>query len=90
MITLTLHLYIHCIYIQWSLHCKIAPSAGLRRSLMGVRSHIGVYFVLKILLGAEGGRSHKTGRPYNRRSYNAGTTVFDSLDNNLYSKSLIS
>ena len=37
---------------------------------MGVRSHIGVHFVLKILLGAEGGWSHKTSW-----SYNAGTTV---------------
>ena len=42
---------------------------------MGVRSHIGVQFVLKILLGAEGGWSHKTSRSYNRGSYNAGTTV---------------
>ena len=33
---------------------------------MGVQSHIGVHFVLKILLGAEGGRSHKTSRSYNR------------------------
>ena len=29
---------------------------------MGVRSHIGVHFVLKILIGAEGGRSHKANR----------------------------
>ena len=62
--------------LQWSLRCKTAPSAGLTRSLVGVRSHIGVHFVLKILLGAEGGRSHKTSRSYNRWSYNAGTTVY--------------
>ena len=42
---------------------------------MGVRSHIWVHFVLKILLGAELGRSHKTSLSYNRGSYNAGTTV---------------
>ena len=62
----------HCRYmfcqnvVQWSLHCKTTPSAGLKRSLMGVRSHIGVQFVLKILLGVEGGQSHETNRSYNR------------------------
>ena len=70
--TITTTAYCH---VQWSLCCKTAPSAGLRRSLVGVRSHIGVQFVLKILLGAEGGRSHMTSRSYNRGSYNAGTTV---------------
>ena len=61
--------------IQWSLRCKTAPSAGLKQFLVGVRSHVRVHFVLEILLGAEGGRSHKTSRSYNRGSYNAGTTV---------------
>ena len=42
---------------------------------MGVGSHIGLQFVLKILLGVEGGRSHKTSWSHNRGSYNAGTTV---------------
>ena len=28
-------------HIQWSLRCKTAPSAGLRRSLVGVWSHRG-------------------------------------------------
>ena len=42
---------------------------------MGVRSHIGVQNVQKILFGADKGRSHKTSRSYNRRSLIAGTTV---------------
>ena len=63
-------------HLQWSLRCKTAPSAGLRRSLVGVRSHIRVHFVLKILLGAEGGRSHKTSWSYNKGFYNAGITVY--------------
>ena len=42
---------------------------------MGVRSHIGVQNVLKILFGADEGRSHKTSRSYNRGSLVAGTTV---------------
>ena len=42
---------------------------------MGVRSHIGVQNVLKILFGADKGRSHKTGRSLVRGSLVAGTTV---------------
>ena len=53
-------------YIQWSLRCKTAPFAGLKRSLVGVLSHIGVHFGKKILFGAERGRSYKTSRSYNK------------------------
>ena len=34
-----------------------------------------MHFVLKIVPGADGGRSHTTSQSYNRGSYNAGTTV---------------
>ena len=44
--------------LQWYLNCKNPPSAGLRGFLVGSQSHIKVQFVLKILLGAEGGWSH--------------------------------
>ena len=43
---------------------------------MGVRSDIGVQNVLKILFGANKGRSHKTSRSLNRGSLIAGTTVY--------------
>ena len=49
---------------------------------MGVRSHIRVHFLLKIIPGAEGGRSHTTSRSYNRGSYNAGTTVVTNVREN--------
>ena len=42
---------------------------------MGVQSHIGVQNVLKILFGADKGRSHKTSRSLIRGSLVAGTTV---------------
>ena len=42
---------------------------------MGVRSHIGVQNVQKILFGADKGRSHKTSRSLIRGSLVAGTTV---------------
>ena len=42
---------------------------------MGVRSHIGVQNVHKILFGADKGQSHKTSRSLIRRSFIAGTTV---------------
>ena len=65
-------------YLQWSLQRKTAPSAVTRWSLVGVRSHIGVQNVLKILFGANEGRSHKTSRSYNRGSLVARTTVMTS------------
>ena len=55
-----------------------------RWSLVGVRSHIGVQNVLKILLGADKGRSHKTSRSYNMGSLVAGTTVAYSFDGILF------
>ena len=42
---------------------------------MGVRSHIGVQNVQKILFGEDKGQSHKTSRSHNRGSFVAGTTV---------------
>ena len=42
---------------------------------MGVRSDIGVQNVLKILFGADKGRSHKTSRSHNKGSFVAGITV---------------
>ena len=65
--------------LQWSLPRKTAPSAVTGWSLMGVRSHIGVQNVQKILFGADKGRSHKTSRSYNRGSLVAGTTVYGHI-----------
>ena len=66
--------------LQWSLRRKTAPSAVTWWSLVGVRSHIGVQNVQKILFGADKGRSHKTSRSYNRGSLVAGTTVIETAN----------
>ena len=52
---------------------------------MGVRSHIGVQNVQKILFGADKGRSHKTSRSLIRGSLVAGTTV-SVMDRLLFKK----
>ena len=45
---------------------------------MRVRSDIGVQNVQEIPFGADKGRSHKTSRSHNRRSFVAGTTVVNT------------
>ena len=49
---------------------------AVSRSHLKIRSHIGVQNVLKILFGADKGRSHKTSRSLIGGSLVAGTTVY--------------
>ena len=58
---------------------KDRPSAVTVRSLVGVRSDIGVQNVHEILFGADKGRSHTTSRSHISGSFIAGTTLQNLL-----------